>query len=100
MTPLKLRAVTSLSELDGDLRRALMSRGADRDASVRERTSDIIEDIRRRGDVALHEMARDFDGVLLQSLEIPRAEWKQALAKLDSDLRRALERSVANIRAV
>ncbi|MEP6779466.1 MAG: histidinol dehydrogenase [Gemmatimonadaceae bacterium] len=102
---LTLRVVTSLSSLSDELRRVLMNRASDgdisaRDVNVRDRTSDIIADVQKRGDVALHEMARDFDGVQLSSLEIPRVEWKQALRELDSDLRVALERSVANIRAV
>ena len=101
--PLTLRAVTSISALGADLRRVLMNRASDataRDANIRERTSDIIADVRVRGDAALHEMARDFDGVQLPSLEVPRSEWKKALLELDADLRVALERSVANIRSV
>ncbi len=95
-----LRATGELSALSESTRRALMNRGSARDTSVRVRTADIIADVRARGDVALHEMARDFDGVQLPSLEIPRIEWKRALHELNAELRTALEHSVKNIRTV
>ena len=97
---IELRGVGKLSALSVVTRGLLMKRGAERDEAIRARTADIIADVRNRGDVALLQMAQDFDGVHLTDLEIPRSVWIQALEELQPDLREAMERSVANIRRV
>jgi histidinol dehydrogenase len=60
----------------------------------------IVDDVRRRGDAALIEMALRFDGVTLDALEVPRTALTRALDSIDADLRRAMERSAANIARV
>jgi histidinol dehydrogenase len=45
-------------------------------------------------------MALEFDGIALESLEVPRDTWQRALDALDSTLRRSMERSAANIARV
>lgn len=60
----------------------------------------IVDDVRRRGDAALIEMALRFDGVTLDELEVPRMALRRALACTDAELRRAMERSAANIARV
>jgi histidinol dehydrogenase len=60
----------------------------------------IIADVRARGDAALYEMARRFDGVTLAALEVPRSTVSRALDDLDRGLRRAMERSARNIERV
>jgi histidinol dehydrogenase len=67
---------------------------------VRERTARIIARVRADGDAALLDFAREFDGVALTTLEVPRDVWRAALASLEPALRRALERAAANIRQV
>jgi histidinol dehydrogenase len=44
-------------------------------------------------------MAKEFDGVDLQALEVPREEWDRALEALDPGLRRNLEEAASNIEA-
>jgi histidinol dehydrogenase len=80
-----------------------LTRSGDRAGGVaRARTvaMTIVDDVRRRGDAALFEMADRFDGVRLDSLEVPRAAITRALDLLDRNLRRAMERSAANIARV
>jgi len=89
------------ADLSPDDRRALIdrSRGAE-DAAIRERTAGIVQQVRRSGDAALRELAVTFDGVSLESLEVPRAAWRSALDALDPSLRRSMERSAANLERV
>jgi histidinol dehydrogenase len=59
--------------------------------------ADIVSDVRQLGDTALRALALEFDGVRLESLEVPRAAWQRALDTIEPALRRAMERSAANI---
>jgi len=90
--------VTDLSAAD---RRALLERssGSD-DAGIRERVATIVQQVRASGDAALRSMALAFDGVTLDSLEVPRDAWHAALDALDPALRRGMERTVANLERV
>ena len=67
---------------------------------VRTRTAGIIADVRQRGDAALRALAEELDGVRLDELEVPMSRCARALDTLDPALRRAMERSVTNIRRV
>ncbi len=67
-------------------------------AQVRATVADIVVRVRRDGDAALRELARAYDGVDLQSFEVPRPVIDGALAALDPALRSALERSARNLR--
>ncbi len=58
----------------------------------------LMADVRLRGDVALLEMARRFDGVDLAGVEVERGRWNDALQTLAPDVRAALERASRNIR--
>jgi histidinol dehydrogenase len=81
-------------------RRNLFDRTTSADDSVRERVSSIIRHVRERGDDALRDFAREFDGVELDALEVRRQDCEDALSRLDTGLRRAMERSARNIRRV
>jgi histidinol dehydrogenase len=59
-----------------------------------------IERIRDGGDVALAELGLRFDGVAASQLRVDVAEIERAERSIASDLRAALELSVANVRAV
>jgi histidinol dehydrogenase len=74
-----------------------MERSGESDAQVAARVRDIIARVRREGDRALLEMAREFDRARLTSVEVPRALWEAALASLDPKVRGALERAARNI---
>ncbi len=99
-TPVELRASGPLASLDTDTRRTITDRTLSGDPTVRARTTAIIERVRRDGDLALREMASEFDGVVLTALEVPRERWTEALDQLDPALRDALERAARNIAAV
>ena len=94
-----------LDALNREARASLMLRAASSSNSpsgalIRDRTKDIIEQVRSRGDNALFEFARQFDGAALTQLEVPRARWQAALSSLDNELRAALEHAANNIRTV
>lgn len=99
-TTVALRAFGAFAALDSTDRTAIVDRAASTDGTVRTRTAAIIEQVRARGDAALFDFARDFDGVSLATLEVPRAEWDAALATLDPALRTSLERAAKNIATV
>jgi histidinol dehydrogenase len=81
-------------------RRALFERATSDNVGVRDHTAAILARVRRDGDTALRAMATEFDGVTLDTLEVPRREWTQALDALDPSLRRAMERSADNVQRV
>lgn len=95
-----LRVLGPLASLSDRDRAALLDRSTSSDTTVRERTAEIIRRVRRDGDAALLDLARELDGVSLSGLEVPRSRWNQALDTLDPALRRAMERTVANVSAV
>ena len=72
------------------------------DSEVVTTVTDILEDVRRRGDAALLEYTRKFDRVdsaSVADLELSGNELRAALDSIDGNQRRALEVSAARIRA-
>jgi histidinol dehydrogenase len=100
IAPLILRARGAFDALDADTRRAVTDRATSLEAMVRTRTAAIVDRVRARGDVALREMAREFDAIESLEIEVPRAHWERALYALDPALRQALERAHRNIATV
>lgn len=100
LTSLKLRARGAYDALDDRNRSAITDRSSARNAAVGARTAAIIDAVRTRGDGALIEFAREFDGATLTSLEVPRERWSDALTALPPDVRQALERAARNIATV
>lgn len=92
--------VGRLSVLAPAARARLLDRGTRRDADVREKTQALISAVREEGDVALRRMAAEFDHASIDELEVPRAAWLTARDRLETPLRKALERAAENIRAV
>lgn len=88
----------SLEALTEAERRRLVDRRPTDEPALQEEVRGIIQRVRTQGDVALLEMARAFDGVSLESLEVPPQLWDQALDGLDPLLRRDLEEAAQNIR--
>ena len=68
-------------------------------SGVSEAVRAIIADVAERGDAALLDYARRFDGAELQALEVSREEIDQAYSRVDPALIRVLERAAENIRA-
>ena len=94
---IQLRAVGPLARLTPAVRASLLQRSTSADETVRERTAAILARVRAGGDHALEQLARELDGVSLESLEVPRPRCAAALDRLNPELRAAMERSVANI---
>ncbi len=88
-----------LADLTPDDRELLLGRAPDDLPDVQKAVAGLIADVRARGDEALLEMAARFDGVELAAVEVHREAWRAAVTQLDPDVRSALERAAANIRA-
>ena len=69
----------------------------DNAADVRDTVAEIIENVRRRGDAALYEYARKFDGAELTSLEVTPEEMQEALDLTEPAFLEVLERAAENI---
>ena len=59
----------------------------------------IIADVRSRGDQALRDYTRKFDGVDIDSIEVPRSEIEAAFNASDPGFISVLEKAAANIRS-
>lgn len=99
-TRLSLRFAGALRHLGHDDRRALLDRSTSVDSAVRDRTAEIVADVKARGDAALVSLACELDGVSLRDIEIPFAHCRDALDRLSPQLRRAMERAATNIASV
>lgn len=99
-TPLSMRFTGGLESLSAADRIALFERTTSDDSSIRDRTAAVIARVRSDGDSALRALALEYDGVTLDTLEVPRWRWMAALDGLSPALRRAMERSTENIRTV
>lgn len=94
-----LRFRGPLAELSGADRQALLDRAVPGGDVIRARVAELVAAVRDEGDVALRRFAAEFDGVALDSIEVPRDRWPQALAQTDPAVRRALERAARNLAA-
>jgi histidinol dehydrogenase len=81
-----------------DLRRRLPRPAAQTEPPVDEVRA-LLAEVRDRGDEALRDFARRFDGVVLDDLRVPAAEVVAALDEIPGELRDALEAAHDNIAA-
>jgi histidinol dehydrogenase len=77
----------------------LQARARDRGAEVSGDVKRIVEDVRLRGDAAVHEWTERLDGVKLADWRVPEPDLAAALGALDPDLREALRVAERRIRA-
>jgi histidinol dehydrogenase len=77
----------------------LLVRKAARLAEAEAVVRPILDAVRRRGDRALLEYARRFDGLERKSVRVPERELESARAGLAAEFRRAVETAAANVRA-
>ncbi len=77
----------------------LLRRRAARMAEAEETVRPILEAVRKRGDRAVLEYARHFDGLERSSVRVPTRELQAAAGLLAPELRRAVETASKNIRA-
>jgi histidinol dehydrogenase len=98
---MKLRRLsTREAQFDAELA-ALTRYEAAQDPSVQRSVSDILAAVRSRGDAAVLEYARRFDGSVAQTLaelEVPRGRADEALAGLGAEQARALRHAYERIR--
>ncbi len=94
---MKIFLESPLSELSTGERRALLERQSETPADVRDTVADILRKVRDSGDRALYALARELDGVELESLEVPLAQCREAVGRLPTDLLQAMERARDNI---
>ncbi|HEX9699148.1 MAG TPA: histidinol dehydrogenase [Acidobacteriota bacterium] len=97
--PLDLFARGRLAELSAARRRHLLERAAEPPAELVAGVAKIIEAVAERGDEAIRELARRFDGADLEAIEVPRSEWRRALAAIPAPVTDALRASRAAITA-
>ena len=91
--------ILNWSSLSAEERRQALRRPVQQDAAAtHERVREIISAVRARGDSALLEFTRRFDGVALAAIEVGTAEFAAAETALDAEQRRAIDRAIANVR--
>jgi histidinol dehydrogenase len=93
---IRLLAVPPFEALD-----PMLPRRAGSDAATRETVRAILDDVLSRGDDAVREYGRRFDGVDLPPSEWPldAGTWQGALGRVSPSVRAALERAVDRVRA-
>jgi len=96
---MKLKIDKPLGELTSREMESLLNRRPPDEPQLRGQVAEILERVRADGDEALRAMARDFDRVEIQELEVPRERWEEALEALDPALRSDLEEAAGNIEA-
>lgn len=67
-------------------------------ATLQDRVREIVSDVRARGDAALLEFTRRFDGVALATIEVGTAEFAAAETALNAEQRQAIDRAIDNVR--
>jgi histidinol dehydrogenase len=100
MTVAVRQLATTQPDFEAEFQRVLHW-SAQADAAIEQRVADILADVRARGDAAVLEYTRRFDGIAAPSvaaLEIPRSEWQAALQAIPTAQRDALEAAAARIR--
>ncbi|MDY0303827.1 MAG: histidinol dehydrogenase [Sphaerochaeta sp.] len=75
----------------------LLKRGIGKTSATREAVQAILEGVKERGDKALLEYSRRFDGVELSSLRVTDSEIEEASALVDASLKQALRTAQQNI---
>ncbi|NIP59939.1 MAG: histidinol dehydrogenase, partial [Gemmatimonadetes bacterium] len=96
---MKIAVEAPIGALSAAQRELLLDRRPEDEAELRARVREIVEAVIVRGDDALLEMVRRYDGVELTSLDVPRERWDEAMEALDADVRSALEQAATNIEA-
>ncbi len=77
----------------------ILRRKAGTEENVDAAVDAILSDVRARGDAALLEYAKKFDGAELGSVELSREEWDAAVARVDAAFLETLRQAAENIRA-
>lgn len=95
-----LRFRGRFSELASDERRLLLNRTAAPDLQVQTAVASIIARVAEQGDAALHELALQYDGIELSTIEVSAAEIDRAVSETGPALMKAMMRAAVNIELV
>lgn len=82
-----------------ELLRNLRQRSGETDKKVTAAVTDILDNVRARGDAAVKEYTIKFDGRCPEQLEVTRQQMEEAVAKADPRFVQALRNAMGNIRA-
>jgi histidinol dehydrogenase len=82
----------------GELLSRLAARSVAFDAELLAQVSDVINDVRQRGDTALLDYTRRFDGFELESLRVSEATLRDSAAQVDGEVLAALRLAIRNVR--
>lgn len=77
----------------------LTERNIPDDAAIEQSVADIVSEVRRRGDDALRDFARRFDGVELAGLEVTKEERHAAAEHVTPEVKAAIANAARNIAA-
>jgi len=97
--PARLSCASATFEADFQAR---LHWAADTDAAIEQRVADILADVRQRGDAAVLDYTRRFDGLQaasVQALEITQDEFRAAFESLPAAQRDALQFAAARVRS-
>ena len=91
---------TDWDKLSERQRGELLRRPAvEQDAAIREATSQILADVRSRGDAALRELTKRFDGANIEQFAVGPDEIAAADATLRDQQREAIDLAIRNVRS-
>ncbi|MBS3774325.1 MAG: histidinol dehydrogenase [Bacteroidales bacterium] len=76
---------------------SLLSRPDQDQEEIRNSVSQILEDVKKNGDVALQKYTKALDGVQLDNIKVSDEEMDAAAGKLDDALKEAIRMAAANI---
>ena len=92
-------AILNWSSLSAEQRRQALRRPVQQSTpAFQESVREIVREVRARGDAALLDFTRRFDGVALTEIEVSTAEFAAAETALDTEKRIAIDRAIANVR--
>lgn len=98
-------SIKRLNSMDADFKTelsALLAWESVSDKSVMNTVTDILDDVRQRGDAAVMAYTAKFDGVeaaAMAELELSHAELSQALERIPNEQREALEKAAQRVHA-
>jgi histidinol dehydrogenase len=101
LTALPVRLSTTDASFEADFK-ARLHWSSDTDAAIEQRVTDILADVQQRGDAAVLEYTRRFDGlnaVAMPALELTQAELRVAFEALPGAQKSALEAAARRVRA-
>jgi histidinol dehydrogenase len=92
-------AILNWPSLSTEQRRQALRRPAQQDTTtLHDRVREIVCEVRERGDSALLEFTRRFDGVAVAAIEVSTAEFAAAETAINAEQRAAIDRAIANVR--